>query len=58
MTYTEGNWKNLAQEMRALAANETDSNMKRILLDIADRYDCLARPAEKVVEEVEPDEWS
>ena len=47
MTYTAGNWQNLTQEMRALAANNTNSNMKRTLLDIADRYDLLAQPTEK-----------
>ena len=57
MTYTAGNWQNLIQEMRALAANNTNSNMKRTLLDIANRYYCLAQPADKVVD-VEPKERS
>ena len=58
MTYTAGNWQYLTQEMRALAANKTNSNMQRTLLDIANRYYCLTQPAEKVVEEVEPKECS
>jgi len=47
MTYSKGHWQNLAQEMRALAADETDPNLKRTLLDIADRYDLLAQHTEK-----------
>ena len=47
MTYSKGHWQNLAQEMRALTADETDPNLKRTLLDIADRYDLLAQHTEK-----------
>jgi hypothetical protein len=47
MTYTKGYWQNLAQEMRGLAAETTDPNMKRTLLDIADRYERLVELAEK-----------
>jgi len=47
MACSKGHWQNLAQEMRALAADETDPNLKRTLLDIADRYDLLAQPTEK-----------
>ena len=47
MTYTKGYWQNLAKEMRVLAAETTDPNMKRTLLDIADRYERLVELAEK-----------
>jgi len=40
-------WQSLAQEAQARAADETDPNAKRTLLEIADRYDRLAQLAQR-----------
>ena len=36
-------WQSLAQEARARAADETNPDAKRTLLEIADKYDLLAQ---------------
>jgi hypothetical protein len=46
ITGTKGYWERLAQETRLLAGR-MDDDIKRALLQVADRYDRLAQIAEK-----------
>ena len=47
MTGIPRRWRNFAQETRALAEKIVDPDNKRIVLEIADKYDRLAEVAKK-----------